>query len=343
MGIKRKITPMVILIVVLMLVVFSNYSVAEVEATGNQVSLSSKDTKYYGIFVTGEGNPGPNQLKERKLFDKDARRWRDALLNLGQGWAENRMSFLQQPTPQQLRDDFTATKALVRSGDEFHFYYSGHGRDNTGEMYLGLANYWSGGDLKTALSGFVKGVTISVTLDSCYSYKLQNSIQDIVDSRGDSIDPTCLATIAATSADHPKSFFATEDEYYYGSHFSYYLLFTFKLHRRLLNGPISALYLFQGAKDVTEIMTSGKMKPSYAAPPEHKLENLSGRGDLNCDGVTNVLDLSYMARSLGTNVNMTHGTNWGQYNPDCDLNGDNIVDGFDLAIVAADYGWELVV
>jgi hypothetical protein len=60
-------------------------------------------------------------------------------------------------------------------------------------------------------------------------------------------------------------------------------------------------------------------------------------GDVSEDGVVNILDLSYMARSLGASP-ANPGTGWGQYNPYCDLDLDNDVDVVDLATVTSNYG-----
>jgi ABC-type transport system substrate-binding protein len=63
-----------------------------------------------------------------------------------------------------------------------------------------------------------------------------------------------------------------------------------------------------------------------------------GAGDVNRDGSVNILDLSYMARSLGRTTGDTHGSGWYQYNVDCDLNGDGTVNYLDLGVTSANYG-----
>lgn len=55
-------------------------------------------------------------------------------------------------------------------------------------------------------------------------------------------------------------------------------------------------------------------------------------GDVNQDGVVNVLDLVKVVMTFGSDPTMP---NW---NPACDLNGDNVIDILDLAIVAANFG-----
>ncbi|MCJ7718299.1 ABC transporter substrate-binding protein [Candidatus Bathyarchaeota archaeon] len=63
-----------------------------------------------------------------------------------------------------------------------------------------------------------------------------------------------------------------------------------------------------------------------------------GAGDVNRNGVVNTQDLGYMARAMFTDSDDLLGTDWGQYNPDCDLNGDNKVDLVDLIPVIVNYG-----
>jgi len=46
----------------------------------------------------------------------------------------------------------------------------------------------------------------------------------------------------------------------------------------------------------------------------------------------------FVARALGTDPRYPKGTDWDQWNPDCDINGDNRVDSFDLYITGKNYG-----
>ena len=63
-----------------------------------------------------------------------------------------------------------------------------------------------------------------------------------------------------------------------------------------------------------------------------------GAGDVDRNGVVNIRDLGFMARSLGTTTEDTHGTGWGEYNVECDFDLDGDVDVDDLAVVAVNYG-----
>lgn len=61
-------------------------------------------------------------------------------------------------------------------------------------------------------------------------------------------------------------------------------------------------------------------------------------GDVNKDGVIDINDLSTIAKALATDSSLQHGTGWNQYNPNCDLNADNKINIFDLAIAALNFG-----
>lgn len=55
-------------------------------------------------------------------------------------------------------------------------------------------------------------------------------------------------------------------------------------------------------------------------------------GDINWDRTVNILDISFVAYSFGTNPEDE------RWNPECDLNGDNFIDILDVSFVAKEYG-----
>jgi len=63
-----------------------------------------------------------------------------------------------------------------------------------------------------------------------------------------------------------------------------------------------------------------------------------GAGDVDSNGIVSTMDALLMARALGTDSSYPHGTGWNEYNPDCDLNGDGVIDALDLAAVLPNYG-----
>ncbi len=63
-----------------------------------------------------------------------------------------------------------------------------------------------------------------------------------------------------------------------------------------------------------------------------------GAGDVNGDGTVSTQDLGLMARALFTTPASPHGTDWGQWNPACDLDGNGVINSVDLSAVARNYG-----
>lgn len=61
-------------------------------------------------------------------------------------------------------------------------------------------------------------------------------------------------------------------------------------------------------------------------------------GDTNRDRAVDISDMQVVARALDTDDTWPHGTDWNEFNPDADLNGDNKVDVKDLAIAGRSYG-----
>jgi len=61
-------------------------------------------------------------------------------------------------------------------------------------------------------------------------------------------------------------------------------------------------------------------------------------GDVNHDGKIDTTDLNTISKALTTNPSDPHGTDWGQWNQDCDLNADNKVNILDLAIAGINFG-----
>jgi len=67
----------------------------------------------------------------------------------------------------------------------------------------------------------------------------------------------------------------------------------------------------------------------------HKVSLL---GDLDKSGIINTIDFYIIGKAMATTPAWPSGTGWNQWNSECDLNIDNIVDIEDLAIATVNYG-----
>lgn len=61
-------------------------------------------------------------------------------------------------------------------------------------------------------------------------------------------------------------------------------------------------------------------------------------GDVNKDGIVDIADMDIIKRALLTTPADPPGTGWDQWNPECDLNVDNIIDVQDLATASVNFG-----
>ena len=61
-------------------------------------------------------------------------------------------------------------------------------------------------------------------------------------------------------------------------------------------------------------------------------------GDVNGDGIVNIEDIDFVVRALGSDSTWPEGTDWNQWNPDCDIDNDLTVNFIDLIIASSRYG-----
>ena len=142
------------------------------------------NTTFRGCFASG---PGTGSAQS----DTDVDTITDALAATG-SWSVSNMTELKQGTKAQIEACINAAKTASVPGDEFIFYFSGHGGDG---LFPDTTEVGEGGgadnhirvgdqrikddDLATMLSGFKKSVTIVVILDSCYSHTFKDGANDL--------------------------------------------------------------------------------------------------------------------------------------------------------------------
>jgi hypothetical protein len=144
------------------------------------------NTTYRGCFVSGPGTGAAQN-------DADVDTITDALAATG-SWSVSNMTELKQGTKAQIETCINAAKTASVPGDEFIFYFSGHGGDSAA-LFPDTTESGEGGgadnhirvgdqrikddDLADMLSGFKKSVTIVVILDSCYSHTFKDGADDL--------------------------------------------------------------------------------------------------------------------------------------------------------------------
>lgn len=69
-------------------------------------------------------------------------------------------------------------------------------------------------------------------------------------------------------------------------------------------------------------------------------------GDVDFDGIVNLEDVKMVKAQLGSDTSRRWGTGAGEYNPDCDFNGNGVIDEYDVRVVEAMFGnvspWKVV-
>jgi hypothetical protein len=130
------------------------------------------------------------------MWNADVDTISQALINTG-SWQAGNITKLKNGTRAAITNCITAAKGAAIPGDEFVFYFSGHGGDflpsaaelNEGggtdnhilvaDAIAGTRDRITDDQLSTLLSGFKKSVTISVILDSCYSHSFSDGADDL--------------------------------------------------------------------------------------------------------------------------------------------------------------------
>lgn len=155
----------------------------------------SMPTTFRGCFASGPTNAGGMDAE----FDGDVDTITGALVGTG-SWMEGNITDLKTGKRADIETCVANAKTASVPGDEFVFYFAGHGgdflatgaeagegpagasRDNLIRLagaLPGTTDDYSDDQLADLLSGFKKSVTISVILDSCFSHTFSDGADDL--------------------------------------------------------------------------------------------------------------------------------------------------------------------
>jgi hypothetical protein len=167
-----------------------------------QVSLAGGGKTYYGVFVPGEGIERGLIAKtyEELVFSDNMDNYTLRLLNLEEkgGWAEERMRRLfGGATLADVKAAIDSLKPVLEAGNEFQFFYAGHGTPPTLKDGPDPDTEPDTLDMPTLaqwLSGFKPGVTIAVIFASCHSWldAMNLAKLPVKDSAGNRVDENHL-------------------------------------------------------------------------------------------------------------------------------------------------------
>jgi len=209
---------------------FSACPIVEAQTTGNKVTLSDPTKNHYGVFLAGRGESEKETRveKQEEAFKKSRTAWADTLVTEGKGWNYSRITQLgPNTTLAELEANITYYKAILKRGEEFHFYFVGHGWEQFITLKDGSCVI---GNIVSALSGFKRGVTIGVVLDCCDSHKMVEEFKKITADDGKKINPDYVSTLGTTnSLVGIGGFFGYAFSYSWGTLGTWALIQAFKL------------------------------------------------------------------------------------------------------------------
>ena len=90
-------------------------------------------------------------------------------------------------------------------------------------------------------------------------------------------------------------------------------------------------------KGIWVIWTSTRNDPN-GNPNQDLYARITALGDIDHSGAIDMTDLSMILKAAGTDPSWPHGTDWFQWNPECDLNVDNKINVLDLSTAALNFG-----
>lgn len=207
-----QVFPVSVIVAIIGLSLFFEADVlAEVTLAGGK-NLAGEEKKYGGVFVAGaaieEGFLA--RLHARAVFYDNVLVYTKRLLAIKKGgWESERMKrFKFGATLAEVEGAINSLKPVLESGDEFQFFYAGHGTPPTFQDGPDEDTEPDTLDMPTLakwLSGFNHCVTISVIFASCHSWLDAINLANIpvTDIKGERLGPTHLGiAYAATGVNY---------------------------------------------------------------------------------------------------------------------------------------------
>lgn len=151
-------------------------------------------TLFRGCFASGPDTDGTVDSN----WDADVDTITNALIGTG-SWQAGNITELKNGNRASITNCLNNAKTKSVPGDEFVFFFSGHGGSNSltpdtsevgeslssdnhiliGDTTPGTRDYMTDDQLADLLSGFKQSVTMSVVLDSCYSHGFSDGADDL--------------------------------------------------------------------------------------------------------------------------------------------------------------------
>jgi hypothetical protein len=257
-------------------------------------------------------------------------------------------------TKENITNAIETLSGNLSSGDTLWVYVFAHGdveRDgHTG--YIELVNGstllydW---ELNQSLGQITDGVDITVVIESCYSGSFMDDLWmlDNVKVIITSTDWKSVSYTASRGLDPPEKYkqitdwdwndINPQDE---GGEFSSGLIEGLEeLRQQFIDGEITLgeLYLqaFKIAKERDAGYRNGDVLEDRYDPkkkPNPLLNTVFFPGDINHDGIVDIIDIATAAKAYGTKPGDP------KWNPNADMNRDRTIDILDIAKVAREYG-----
>jgi len=176
-----------------MLISILSLQVYSVGAMSETIVVDTTGTKKIRYLVISGGG---NSALDRTSINGQAATQKD-LLDKWAGLAADgsKAELSKDQSEQAITDRIQAIGKTLKDNEEFVIFFFGHGNVKTGAWQIydfkdpfKVRDEITGDELKDALSGFAEGVTISVISGSCFSGKIETTVEDATNDMGDKYD-----------------------------------------------------------------------------------------------------------------------------------------------------------